>query len=72
MDWQRLVGILAVGGLVVTLLGVLGTLAGSNALVLDTPWQTATLATLLVVAGSLVVVTLAGGPSERWRSTPYW
>jgi len=64
-----LVGIIAV---VSALGGVLGSLVTVNPLLVGSAWQLAALATVFVVAGTLVVVALAGGPTDCWQRTPYW
>ena len=64
-----LLGIIAV---VFTLGGVLGSLVTLNQLLVGSAWQLAALVTVAVVAGTLVVVALAGGPTDRWQRTPYW
>lgn len=72
MSLRKLVGILAVLGVAATILGSFGALAGSNALLSDSPWQTATLVTLAATVVAVAVFSLLGGSGARSMSTPYW
>ncbi len=70
--WLGGLALLGVVAVVLALGGVLGSLVTVNPLLLGSAWQLAALATAVVVAGTLVVVALAGGPTDRWKRTPYW
>lgn len=72
MDWRTLAGGSAVVGIVLAVAGVVVTLAGTNPLLSSSDLRTPALAVFAVVAASLVGFVLLGGPSGRWRSTPYW
>jgi hypothetical protein len=64
-----LLGVLAV---LASVPGVAVSLATSNGLVTGSAWQRPALLSVAVVAITLAAVVLAGGPSRRWRRTPYW
>jgi len=70
--WLAALALLGVVAVVFALGGVLGTLVTVNPLLLGSAWQLAALVTVAVVAVTLLVVALAGGPISRWERTPYW
>lgn len=69
-----LVALAAVGVLAVVagLVGVAASLLTSNSLFVGSSWQLPALVTAAVVVVTLVAVALAGGPTDRWKRTPYW
>ncbi len=65
-------GTLAGVVVVAALLGVLVSLVTVNGLFLGSAWAVPALLTTAVTAVTLVVVALTGGPTDRWKRTPYW
>ena len=63
---------LVIVAVVVGALGVVISLATSNGLLTGSIWQVSALITTGVVAATLVLIVVAGGPSSSLRRTPYW
>jgi ABC-type enterochelin transport system permease subunit len=70
--FQRLVATLAVFAVCVAVPGVVFSLLTTNGLFTGSVWTFPALICVAVVAATLVAVVVSGGPSERWRRTPYW
>lgn len=70
--WLAGAALLGIVAFVFALGGVLGTLVTVNPLLVGSAWQLPALATAAVVAVTLAVVALAGGPTSHWQRTPYW
>jgi hypothetical protein len=64
--------VLAVLAVLVAVPGVVYSLATNNGLLTGSAWQIPALVSVVVVVATLAAVVVAGGPSERWRRTPYW
>ncbi|PSQ61135.1 MAG: hypothetical protein BRD23_00820 [Halobacteriales archaeon SW_9_67_25] len=64
-----MLGVLVVG---LSVVGVLASLVTVNALLVGSAWQVAALLTAVIVALTLALVALTGGPTDRWQRTPYW
>lgn len=64
----------ALGALAVLVsgLGAAASLATSNGLLTGSTWQVPALITVGVVAVTLALIVVAGGPSSSWRRTSYW
>jgi uncharacterized membrane protein YciS (DUF1049 family) len=67
-----LLATVAVLAVCVAIAGVVVSLVTTNDLLGGSVWALPALVCVAVVAVTLVAVVIAGGPSERWRRTPYW
>ncbi len=70
--WLAGLALLGVTAVILALGGVLGSLVTLNPLLAGSAWRLAALVTVAVVAVTLAVVALAGGPTGDWQRTPYW
>ena len=66
---------IGVGGTLVAAAMVVGSILGFvswNGLFLDSPYATAAIASLVIVAAFVIGLVVLAGPSPDWRSSPYW
>jgi hypothetical protein len=70
--WLAGLALVAVFAVPFALGGVLVSLVTLNQLLVGSAWQVAAVVTVAVVAVTLAVVALTGGPISSWERTPYW
>ncbi len=72
MDWNRPIAALAVVLIVFSAVGALTSIVTTNALLVDSQWQTPAIGTLAVSLLVVLFVVLLGRPSGNWKRTTYW
>ncbi len=70
--WLVALAAMGVFAVVVAGLGTLASLVTTNTLLVGSSWRLPALLSVAVVVVTLVAVALAGGPTDRWKRTPYW
>lgn len=72
MNWRSLAGSLAVVLFVSAVGGLVLNLGISNELFVGSEWNSAALASIVLVLASLALFALLGRPWRHWERTPYW